>query len=74
MTKAMHGIVRCRTIELREDAGMPDGQGVEILIKPSSVPCPGDGFSRSAGVFADDADFDEIMEEVFRARKLDRIA
>ena len=64
-----------QTIELTEDAGVPEGQGVEVQLKISSeANRSGDGIQRSAGALANDPDFDDIMDEVYRARKLERVS
>ena len=34
MTKAVHGVVHGRTIELAEDLGIDDGQAVEVYVRP----------------------------------------
>ena len=70
MAKSLRGIVHGRTIELTEDPGVEDGQQVEITIKAVPPPRPwGEGILRSAGALADDPEWDEIMEEIYRERK-----
>lgn len=73
MTKTLHGKVRGRMIELTEDAGLAEGQEVEILLRvvPSAQPW-GEGLHRCAGALADDPEWDGIMEEIYQARKLER--
>jgi hypothetical protein len=34
MAQVMHGIVHGRTIEFEQDVGVPEGQEVEVLIRP----------------------------------------
>jgi hypothetical protein len=74
MTKTLHGRIRGRTIELDEDPEIADGQ--EVIVQVKIVPVPsrktGDGILRTAGALADDTEWDAIMEEIYRARKLER--
>ena len=75
MTKVIQGKVHGRTIELAEDLGLADGQEVEITVRTVSItptPKPGEGLLRTEGALADDPHWDAIMEEVHRARKLER--
>lgn len=73
MTKVLHGTVRGRTIELAEDPGLSDGQQVRVAVTVVLPPRAwGDGLRRCAGALADDAEWDDIMDEVHRARKLER--
>ena len=73
MIKTVQGVVRGRTIELDEDLGVAEGQQVEVRVKivPPSRKW-GEGILRSAGALADDPDWDAIMEEIHRGRKLER--
>jgi hypothetical protein len=73
LSMTMHGKVHGRTIALHEDLGLPDGQVVELRItsvRPKENWC--DGRRRCAGALADDPGGDAIMEEIYRARKLER--
>ena len=73
MTKTLHGKVHGRTIELDEDVGVAEGQEVEVQIR--GIPPNrkwGEGILRTAGALADDTEWDDIMDEVHRARKLER--
>ncbi len=74
MTKIFHGRIRGRTIELEEDPGIADGQKVSVQVKILPAPSrrTGDGFLRTAGALADDTEWDAIMDEIYRARKLER--
>jgi hypothetical protein len=74
MTKTIRGKVRGRTIELSEDLGLPDGQEVRVQVTalPPAQPW-GEGLRRCAGALADDPEWDRIMEEIHRERKLERI-
>ena len=50
MTQVLHGIVHGKTIELAQESGVPEGQAVEVVIRPIRVP-PGSepwGDGRSA--------------------------
>ena len=73
MTKTLHGRVHGRTIELDEDPGVAEGQEVEVQMKvvPPAQKC-GEGILRTAGALADDPYWDDIMEEVYKARKVER--
>jgi hypothetical protein len=73
VTKVIHGIINGRTIELNEDLGLAPGEEVEVQIK--TLPATqnwGEGLKRCAGALADDPEWDAIMEEIHRARKLER--
>ena len=73
MARTMHGKVHGRTIELDEDPGVPDGQQVEVritIIRPKEQ--WGEGLRRCAGALADDPEWDAIMEQIYRERKLER--
>ncbi len=73
MTKTIHGKVHGKTIELDEDLGMTEGQDVEVQVRVvQSNRKWGEGILRSAGALADDPYWDAIMEEIHRARKIDR--
>ncbi len=74
MTKILHGRLRGRTIELDEDLGASDGQEVIVQVKMVAAPSgkTGDGFLRTEGALADDTEWDAIMAEIHRARKLER--
>jgi bifunctional DNA-binding transcriptional regulator/antitoxin component of YhaV-PrlF toxin-antitoxin module len=75
MTKTVHGIVHGKTIELREDLGVAEGQEVEITVRTvavASVRNPGDGFLRTEGALANDPEWDGIMQEIYEARKQER--
>jgi hypothetical protein len=74
-TKILRGTIHGKTIELTGDAGLDDGQEVEIVISPvirRKERQPGEGFLRTEGALADDPHWDSIMEEVRQARKIER--
>ena len=71
--RTIHGTVHGRTIELDEDLGVAEGQEVEVQIKLVSPARKwGDGILRTAGALADDTEWDAIMEEVHKSRKIER--
>jgi hypothetical protein len=73
MTKTLHGKIHGRTIELDEDPGVAEGQEVEVQMKV--VPAAkkwGEGILRTSGALADDPHWDAIMEEIHKARKIER--
>jgi hypothetical protein len=74
MTKAIHGKVHGKTIELDEDLGVADGQEVEVQVRviPRTDRKPGEGFLRTEGALADDTEWDAIMAEIYQSRKLER--
>jgi hypothetical protein len=73
MTKTVHGTIHGKLIQLHEDLGIAEGQEVEIQVKTVEPPRKwGDGIVRTAGALADDPHWDAIMEEVHRARKIER--
>ncbi len=74
MNRTMHGKVRGKTIELDEDPGVAEGQEVEVRMKVvvKSTERRGEGFLRTEGALADDTEWDAIMEEIHKARKLER--
>jgi hypothetical protein len=76
MTKTLHGRVCGKTIELDEDLGVPEGQEVEVQVRVISERSrrPGEGFLRTEGALANDNEWDAIMDEIYRARKLERWA
>jgi hypothetical protein len=74
MTKTLHGKVHGKIIELDEDLGVAEGQEVEVQVKVilKSARKPGEGFLRTEGALADDEEWDAIMEEIHKARKVER--
>ena len=73
MTKTVHGTVHGKTIELDEDLGVAEGQEVEVQVRV--IPPArkwGEGILRTAGALVDDPYWDAIMEEIHRARKIER--
>ena len=74
MIKTLHGTVHGRTIQLDEDLDVNEGQEVVVQVKVVLSPSrkPGEGFLRTEGALADDTEWDAIMEEIHRTRKLER--
>jgi hypothetical protein len=74
MTKTIRGKVHGKIIELDEDLGVAEGQEVEVQVKviPKSTRTAGEGFLRTEGALANDEEWDDIMEEIYKARKEDR--
>jgi hypothetical protein len=73
MTKIAHGKVHGRTIKLDRDLGVADGQEVEVQVTVlSATRTWGEGILRTAGALADDPYWDAIVDDVHRARKLER--
>ena len=76
MAHIIHGVVHGKTIELAQESGVPDGQEVEVVIRPiTAVPGSepwGEGLRRSAGALAGIAGLDEDMEQILSQRKTDR--
>jgi hypothetical protein len=73
----LHGVIHGKTIELENDAGLPDGQQVTVTVHPvnGTQPrlAPGEGIRRSAGGWADDpAGLDEFLESNRQQRKATR--
>jgi len=70
------GVVHGKMIELEDDAGLPDGQEVNVTIQP--VPeeeqlAPGEGLRRSFGAWAGDAEeLDRYLEWNRQQRKVGR--
>ena len=72
MNKIVHGTIRGKTIELREDPGVADGQEVEVQVKAVEPQPWGEGIRRSAGALQNEPEWDQIMEAIYQERKLDR--
>ena len=74
MSITVHGVMHGRTIEIDEDVGVAEGQKVEVQVKIVSMSArkPGEGFFRTEGALADDMEWDGIMEEIYKARKVER--
>ena len=74
MTITVHGVMHGKIIELDEALGVAEGQKVEVQVKmiPASARKPGEGFIRTEGALADDDEWDGIMEEIYKARKVER--
>jgi len=72
MTHLIRGVIHGKTIELKEDIGLIDGQEIEMTVQ---VVPPGDkwgeGILRSAGAMAAwwTEEDDRILEEIHKDRK-----
>ena len=73
MTRALHGTILGRTIQLDEDPGIPDGQEVDVVVTAAPLQKQwGAGIERSAGVAANVPEFAEVFAQVERDRKAAR--
>ena len=68
VNQILRGVIRGRTIELAEDAGLPDGQQVAAFLHVEG----NSAASRrtAAGMLADYPEMDQYLEEVLGERKL----
>ena len=75
VNQILRGVIRGRTIELAEDAGLPDGQQVEIVVRaPLKAVDDTSWVARTAGALADvwDEEDDRILKQIHDDRKLER--
>jgi hypothetical protein len=76
LTHILHGVIRGKTIELEVDAGMPEGQKVEVAIRTvptqSETELGGEGLRRCAGSLAGIPGLEEDMAAILRERKTAR--
>ena len=75
-TGPFKGVVRGNSIELEQPIGLPDGQEVTVVVRPTigteRLP-PGEGLRRSAGAWAEDAEeLDAYLEWNRQQRKQSR--
>jgi len=71
----IRGVVHGKIIELEDDAGLPDGQEVDVTIQPTREArlAPGEGLRRSFGAWADEAEeLDRYLEWNRQQRKIGR--
>ena len=70
----LRGVVHGKTIELESDAGLPEGLPVSVVVRPlTRSASTGEGFRRSFGGWAEDADeLDKYLEWSRRQRKAGR--
>lgn len=72
MVKLIHGVVHGKTIELKDEIGLADGQEIEITVR---IVHPkdkwGEGILRCAGAMAPHwtEEDDRILEEIYQDRK-----
>ena len=70
MTGVVEGVIHGKTIELAADPGIPDGQKVEVTIRPvADREAQIEAILRTSGSMADDPDFEAVMEQIQRERK-----
>ncbi len=76
MLKTVHGKIHGRIIKLDEDLeAAEEGKEVDITVRMILLPVvhqPGLGLLRTEGALTDDTEWDEIMEDIYQARKQDR--
>lgn len=74
MIKSLHGVVHGRTIELTEAPGFAEGQQVELIVRVAAPAqrLPGAGLAATEGALALDTEWDAIMKDVRRERKVER--
>jgi hypothetical protein len=73
MEQVVTGTVHGNTIVLSGPLPVPDGQRVEVVVRP--VPPQqswGEGIKKSAGGWSAYPEMDEIMEKIHAERKLER--
>lgn len=75
----VRGTVHGKTIELREEIALPDGQEVTVFVQPVSVAAeeealpPGEGLRRAFGAWAEDAEeLDKYLHWNQQQRELNR--
>jgi len=78
MREVMFGVVYGKTILLKDDPGIQEGQEVEVIVRVRTAttpePPPGlEGIRSAAGLMADyTKKDDEILEEIYRDRQSDK--
>ena len=71
--KTVQAKIHGRTTESAEELGFQDGQAVRVQVTPLPPAATwGEGLRRCAGALADDPEWDGIMEDIYRERKLER--
>ena len=73
----LRGVIHGKTIELAEEAGLPDGQEVAVSLRPvepGQPPLPaGEGLRRAFGGWAEDAEeLDQFLAWNRQQRKINR--
>ena len=72
MVTVTSGVVHGKKIDLADDPHLPDGEEVEVTIRPAKakkVRVPADGVRRSAGAWAKHPEMDQTMAEMQKERK-----
>ena len=73
MSVVVQGVIHGKTIELKENPGVADGQEVEVTVRALQPgPTWGEGIRRSAGAAAGIPGVEEAFEEIQRERKAAR--
>ncbi|OJW19786.1 MAG: hypothetical protein BGO49_13775 [Planctomycetales bacterium 71-10] len=69
MVKVLRGVIRGRTIELDEDAGIADGRAVQVVVR-SEVEAPALGRRSAAGAMAEhwSEEDDRLLDEIEQDR------
>lgn len=71
MSQPLVGTVHGNTIVFRDPLPIPEGQAVEVIVRPSRLAkVPGEGILRSAGALAGEfnEEDEQILEEIYQAR------
>ncbi len=70
MNKVLHGTVQGKAINIAEELELEDGAQVEIILLRTLPPHQwGEGIRRSAGVAADEPEFDAVFRQIEQERK-----
>lgn len=71
---SLRGVIHGNAIELERDAGLADGETVEVIVRPvgAATSQSGEGLLRTEGALADDSEWDAIVDEIQRGRKRER--
>lgn len=75
VSRTILGRIHGRVIEFDDDLSSFEGQWVEVTVRDVAsgrLPAGGEGLLRTEGALAEDEEWDAIMDEVHRARKLER--
>lgn len=71
INRVLRGVVHGNTIRLRDDAGVADGEEVEVVLRRllATDGKSGEGFRLTEGALADGSEWDAAMEAIHAARK-----
>lgn len=73
--KSIRGVIRGRTIELDSEPGFAEGEAVDVVVLPIEARRRTESISAESAQATDEIDWDEwdaIMEEIQRGRKIER--